>query len=54
MIISEEKFVFSSLFFYLCPQIGNLVADVTTTKGNPVRVRNCSCSCNPLYESLLV
>ena len=26
---------------------GNLVADATKMQGNPVRVRDCTCSCNP-------
>ena len=31
----------------LSPKIGNQAADAVSTKGNPVRVRSCSCSCNP-------
>jgi hypothetical protein len=35
-------------------EIGNQATDVALMQGNPVKVRNSTCCCNPHYGGLLV
>ena len=46
-IISQKSCIFAAIK-------GNQTTDVASMKGNPVRIRNSSCCCDPHYEGLLV
>ena len=57
-VIKNRKKIFDNAYFLkkdvsLHPK-GNQTTDVASMQGNPVRIRDSSCCCDPHYGGLLV